>query len=56
MRHVGGTVTPDQTSVQIERMNARWERDGFGSLLAERRVQSTLFGLCDLWVHPGGSA
>ncbi|HEY2072633.1 MAG TPA: GNAT family N-acetyltransferase [Gaiellaceae bacterium] len=44
MRFVGGTVSADETCARIERMAARWDRDGFGQLLAERRDDGRIAG------------
>jgi len=44
MRFVGGTMSVEETRTAIERMAARWEQDGFGQLLAERREDGLLVG------------
>ncbi len=44
MRFVGGTLDSEQTRVVLERIPARWARDGFGQLLAERRTDGRVVG------------
>jgi RimJ/RimL family protein N-acetyltransferase len=44
MRFVGGTVDPDDMPARVERMRARWEERGFGTLVAERREDGRIVG------------
>jgi YD repeat-containing protein len=44
MRFIGGTVGRAETESRIEQMSARWERDGFGQLVAERREDGRVVG------------
>ena len=43
MPFIGGTAMAE-TERRIERMCARWEQDGFGQLLAERREDGRVVG------------
>jgi ribosomal-protein-alanine N-acetyltransferase len=44
MRFVGGTVEAADVQGIVERIPARWEQDGFGQLLAERREDGRVVG------------